>query len=217
MFKQYKKTLIITSLILLIPMIAGILLWDRLPDVMPSHWGINGEVDGWSKKPFAVFGLSTLMIATQWICTFAATFDPRHKNYNPKMLKLVLWICPVISNVLHTLTYAAALGYSPRIEMIMPVLVGVMFIVIGNYLPKCPQTYTMGIKLPWTLNSEENWNATHRFGGKVWVLGGIVSIFSGFYGGFWSLLVIITLLVIAPTVYSYLYYCNHEQESSDGE
>lgn len=217
MFKQYKKTLIITSLILLIPMIAGILLWDQLPDIMPSHWGINGEVDGWSKKPFAVFGLSSLMIALQWVCTFAATIDPRHKNYNPKMLKLVLWICPVISLVLHAMMYAAALGYTPRIEMIMPVLIGVMFIVIGNYLPKCPQTYTMGIKLPWTLNSEENWNATHRFGGKVWVLGGMVSIFTGFFGGFWSLLIISALLVIAPAVYSYLYYRKHEQEEHDGE
>ena len=217
MFKQYKKTLIVTSLILLIPMIVGIILWDQLPDLMPSHWDIHGEVDRWSSKTFVVFGLSALMIGVQWLCVFAATVDPRYKNYNPKMMKLVLWICPAISIILNAMTYAVALGYSVSVEVILPILVGAMFIVIGNWLPKCPQTYTMGIKLPWTLNSEANWNATHRFGGKVWVLGGIVSMFAGFLGGFWTLLIIIVLLVIAPTVYSYLYYRNHEMEAHNGE
>ena len=99
----------------------------------------------------------------------------------------------------------------------MPLLVGAMFVVIGNWLPKCAQTYTMGIKLPWTLDSEANWNATHRFGGKVWVLGGFVTMLSAFYSNFWSLLIIIVLMVIAPTVYSYLYYRNHEKENTDEE
>ena len=216
MLKQYKKTLIITSLILLIPIIVGLLLWDQLPEQVPSHWGINGEVDAWSSKGFAVFGISTIMIALQWVCALAATMDPRYKNYNPKMLKLVLWICPVISLVLHILVYATALGYSISVEFIMPILVGAMFIIIGNWLPKCPQTYTMGIKLPWTLNSEANWNATHRFGGKVWVLGGIFTILSAFFGSFWLLLVILIVMAIAPTIYSYLYYRNHEMEAHNG-
>ena len=217
MMKQYKKTLIITTLLLLLPMIAGILLWDQLPEKLPSHWGINGEVDGWSSKPFAVFGLSSIMIVMQWLCAFVSTIDPRYKNYNPKMMKLVLWICPAISIILNSMVYATALGYTISVEMIMPVILGIMFIIIGNWLPKCPQTYTMGIKLPWTLHSEANWNATHRFGGKVWVLGGIMSMFAGFIGGFWTLVIIIILLVIAPTVYSYLYYRNHEKENPDGE
>ena len=62
MFKQYKKTLIITSLILLIPIAVGLLLWNQLPDVIPTHWGINGEVDGWSSKPFAVFFLPLFLL-----------------------------------------------------------------------------------------------------------------------------------------------------------
>ena len=67
MIKKYKKTLIFTSLILLIPVLVGLLLWDRLPDPMPSHWNIDGEVDGWTSKPFAVFGLPALMLALQWV------------------------------------------------------------------------------------------------------------------------------------------------------
>ena len=217
MFKQYKKTLIITSLILLIPMIAGLLLWNQLPDPIPTHWGINGEVDGWSSKPFAVFGLPILMLVMQWVCVLASTADPKYKNYNPKMLRLVLWICPAISLIVNGMVYAAALGYELPIETIMPLLVGAMFVVIGNWLPKCRQTYTMGIKLPWTYASEANWNATHRFGGKVWVLGGVITMLTAFWSNFWILMIILALMVIAPTLYSYLYYCNHEKERKDGE
>ena len=217
MFKQYKKTLIITSLILLIPMIAGLLLWNQLPDPIPTHWGINGEVDGWSSKPFAVFGLPILILVMQWVCVLASTADPKYKNYNPKMLRLVLWICPAISLIVNGMVYAAALGYELPIETIMPLLVGAMFVVIGNWLPKCRQTYTMGIKLPWTYASEANWNATHRFGGKVWVLGGVITMLTAFWSNFWILMIILALMVIAPTLYSYLYYCNHEKERKDGE
>ena len=217
MFKQYKKTLIITSLILLIPVAVGLLLWNQLPDVIPTHWGINGEVDGWSSKPFAVFGLPLLLVVIQWGCVFASTADPKYKNYNPRMLKLVLWICPAISLIMNGMVYAAALGYEIPIKTIMPLLVGAMFVVIGNWLPKCQQTYTMGIKLPWTYASEANWNATHRFGGKVWVAGGIITMLTALHGNFWVLMIIIVAMVILPTVYSYLYYRNHEKEAQDGK
>ena len=217
MFKQYKKTLILTSLIMLIPMIIGLLLWNQLPERVPSHWGINGEVDGWSSKTFTVFGLPALLIALQWVCVLASTADPKYKNYNPKMLKLVLWICPAISLIVNGMVYCAALGVEVPVETVMPLLVGAMFVVIGNWLPKCKQTYTMGIKLPWTYASEANWNATHRFGGKVWVAGGILTMITSLFGNFWILLVILVLMVIVPTVYSYLYYRNREKEQPDGE
>ena len=212
LIKQYKRTLIITSLMLLIPVIVGLLLWDQLPDPMPSHWDIHGEVDGWSSKTTTVFGFPALMLALQWVCLFACTADPKRANYNPKMLKMSLWVCPCIGLILCTMVYSAALGREVPIERIMPVIFGVMFIVIGNWLPKCQQTYTMGIKLPWTLASEENWNATHRFGGKVWFFGGIFSILSAFIGNFRILIAILAAMVILPTVYSYRYYLKHEKE-----
>ncbi len=216
MIKKYKKTLIITSLVLLIPVIVGLLLWDRLPDPMPSHWDINGEVDGWSSKAFTVFGLPALMLGLQWVCILASTADPKYKNYNPKMIKLMFWICPAIGLILCFMVYPAALGHSVPVENIMPLLMGVLFIVVGNWLPKCQQTYTMGIKLPWTYASEANWNATHRFGGKVWFFGGIITMLTAFVGSFWLLMVILAAMVILPTVYSYLYYCKYEKEQKDG-
>jgi len=216
MIKKYKKTLMITSLVLLIPVIVGLLLWDKLPDPMPSHWDIHGEVDNWSSKTFVVFGLPGLMLVLQWVCVFASMADPKHKNYNPKMIKLMFWICPVIGLVLCCMVYPQAMGYSVPIEVIMPLLMGALFMIIGNWLPKCEQTYTMGIKLPWTFASEANWNATHRFGGKVWFFGGIITMLTVFWGSFWLLMVILALMVILPTIYSYLYYRRHEQEGKHG-
>ena len=216
MIKKYLRTLIVTSLVLLIPVIVGLLLWDKLPEQVPFHWNIHGEVDSWSSKPVAVFGMPALMLAIQWLCLVGCMADPKRQNYEPRMVKLALWICPVIGLVLSFLVYPAALGYTVAIETVMPLLVGAMFVVIGNWLPKCRQTYTMGIKLPWTLASEENWNATHRFGGKVWVIGGIVTILTSLIGNFWILIVILVAMVILPTVYSYLYYRNHEEDTENG-
>ena len=215
MIKKYLRTLIISTLLLLIPVIVGLLLWDQLPDPMPFHWNIHGEVDGWASKATAVFGMPALMLAMQWVCLFACTADPKHKNYNPKMIVLALWICPGIGLILSTMVYSAALGYEIPIEVIVPLLLGALFMVIGNWLPKCQQTYTMGIKLPWTLANEENWNATHRFGGKVWFFGGIASMVSALVGSSWLLMAILVLMCLLPTVYSYRYYIKHERKDSD--
>ena len=218
MIKKYKNTLILTSLIMLIPMAVGLLLWNKLPDPMPSHWGINGEVDGWSSKAFSVFGFPALLLAIHWLCVVISTADPHHKNYHPKMIRLMFWICPMIGLILCTMVYSAALGHSLPIETIMPLLLGMLFVVIGNLMPKCRYSYTMGIKLPWTLNSEENWNRTHRFGGKIWVIGGIIMMATALWGSFWLLMAIVALMVLIPTFYSYLYYRNHEKnkEHPDG-
>ena len=216
LIKKYLRTLIVSSLVLLIPVIAGLLLWDQLPDSMPFHWNIKGEVDGWASKATAVFGMPALMLAMQWLCLFACTADPKYENYNPKMLKMALWVCPGIGLILCAMVYPAALGYELPIEVIMPLIIGALFMVIGNWLPKCQQTYTMGIKLPWTLASEENWNATHRFGGKVWFFGGIATMLSALIGNFWILLGVLILMCLLPAVYSYRYYVQHEKGAKDG-
>ena len=206
MLKQHKKTIILTSLLTLLPIPMGLLLWNRLPEQIPSHWGIDGEIDGWSSKAFAVFGFPCILLALHWICVLASNADPKAKDYHPKMFHLVLWICPVLSLVLNALVYTTALGYPLDVEVIMPLLEGLMFLIVGNLLPKCRQSYTLGIKLPWTLANEENWNKTHRFGGKLWVIGGIITMATAFLGSFWILLAVLIVMVAAPTIYSYSLY-----------
>ena len=193
-----------TSFIILLPILAGLLLWDQLPEQIPSHWNTDGEIDGWSSKPFAVFGLPLILLAVQWLCTLGTAADPKKANHSGKVMHLVLWIIPIISILLSTVTYATALGKDIDIDLIMPVFIGFVFAVIGNYLPKCKQNYTIGIKIPWTLNSEENWNRTHRFAGRLWMVCGLAIMLTGFFGSFWIFVPIVLLMILAPTIYSYV-------------
>lgn len=215
MIKKNKVALIATSIVILIPILIGLLLWDRLPEQVPTHWGIDGEVDGWSSKAVAVFVFPCILLGIHWLCVIVSSIDPGSKNYHRKMITLVLWICPAISLLIGSLIYAKVLGYDLDVEIVMPLLVGLMFIIVGNLLPKCRQSYTMGIKLPWTLASEENWNKTHRLSGKVWVIGGIVLMVTALWGSFWLLMVVLAAMVLIPTVYSYLHYRNHEQNRQE--
>ena len=204
MIKKHLKTLILTSILTLLPIVAGLYLWDTLPEQVPSHWDVNGEIDGWSSKPFFVFGLPSIMLAAQWLCVLGTAADPKKANHSDKVLHLVLWIIPVLSIVLSAMTYMVVLGHTVRVELIMPLILGLLFTIIGNYLPKCKQSYTVGIKIPWTLNSEENWNRTHRFAGRLWLVCGLGIMLTAFFGGFWVFLPIVLIMVLAPMVYSYL-------------
>ena len=204
MIKKNWKLLLLTSLALRLPVLAGVVLWNQLPEQIPSHWNAVGEVDGWSSKPFAVFGMPLILLAFQWICALGTGADPKKSNHSAKIQQLVLWIIPVISALLHVIVYAVALGEEVRVEVVMPVFIGLVLAIAGNYLPKCKQNYTIGIKIPWTLNSEENWNRTHRFAGRLWLVCGIAMMLTGFFGGFWIFLPIVLLMVLAPMIYSYI-------------
>ena len=213
---KHKWTLVITSVIIVLPMLVGLLLWDKLPERVPYHWGINGEVDGWASKPTAVFLLPALLLVMQWFCILCTGLEPKAKNVTTtKMFGIVLWIIPVLNLFLHVMVWLAAFGRQVNMEVMMPLFMGVLFVVMGNYLPKCKQSYTMGIKLPWTLNDEGNWNATHRLAGKLWVAGGLLTMLCALLPGAAAFIVMMSILVVmcaVPTVYSYRYYKKHKKD-----
>ena len=209
MFKKHLKTLIITTIVTLLPMLAGVILWNKLPEQFPIHFNAAGEVDGWSSKVFGVFGLPLILAAFQWLCGLGSLkLDPKAENLEGKVFSLVLWIIPVLSVVLNALVYCTALGMDMNVQIIMPLLVGLVMVIIGNWLPKCKQTYTLGIKLPWTLADETNWNRTHRFAGPIWVVCGMVIMVCGLIGGafLWVMVAAFVAMIAAPTVYSYLLF-----------
>ncbi|MBP5749794.1 MAG: DUF1648 domain-containing protein [Firmicutes bacterium] len=203
-----KKEIVLTTAICLLPMAAGAILYSRLPDTIATHFDVNGQPDGWSGKAFAVFGLPAIIAAINLFMHFALRTDPKRQNMNPALRNIAIWTVPVVSVLTNAMVLSNALGYTSRIELILPLLVGVLFIAIGNYLPKTKQSFTMGIRLPWTLASEENWNRTHRLAGFLWVAGGIAMIALTLLHlwVFWLMLVIITALVLVPTFYSYSLY-----------
>lgn len=207
--KNYKKTLIFTGIITLMPIIAGLILWDQLPERMATHFASDGMANGWSHKGFVVFGLPIFLVVMQVLGMGVTLADPKKNNINEKLIDLILWLIPVISIVAHLHIYAFSLGYQANVSTYITIFLGVVFIVIGNYLPKCRQNYTMGIKLPWTLDDEDNWNHTHRLAGYLWILCGFAMIVNAFTNYDWLMAVIIAVAGFVPTGYSYLYYRKH--------
>ena len=205
MLKANKKTLIITSIVTILPVLIGIICWNRLPDVMATHFGINNEADGFSSKAFAVFGLPAILLAVLWIIALVISHDPKRQNISQKMFSLVLWIAPAISLAAAATMYPINLGYELDITFFSGLLLGLMFIIIGNYLPKARQNYTIGIKIPWTLANEENWNRTHRLAGYLWMVCGILMVLVSVMrlGQAQWLVGIILIMVLVPCIYSY--------------
>ena len=203
-----KRNLLLTSACILLPVCAGVVLWGRLPERVPTHFNFYGVPDGWSSKPFAVFGLPLFLLGVQLLCAFAVSHDPKAGNVGGKIRALVLWICPAVSLFTAAMIYPNALGYSMNMTMFAMLLTGTLFVVVGNYLPKCRQNYTVGIKLPWTLADEDNWNRTHRMAGPLWVAGGFLVMLDALlqFAGPYLFLGVLTLIAAAPVVYSAALY-----------
>ena len=150
-----------------------------------------------------------IILAIMWICILITAKDNQKVDQNVKAFRTIMWIMPILSCVASSCIYAAAFGKEVSISVIMPLMLGIMFTAIGNYTPKMKQNRTMGIKIKWTLEKEENWNATHRFGGKVWFYGGFAFMLMALLPEnimIWAVLVGMLPLVFAPMIYSYLYY-----------
>lgn len=207
--KENKGKIILSSVLVLFPMVIGLLLWNALPEQMVTHWGLDGAADGWSNKYFSIFGIPALMLLLHLLCLFVCLRDPKNAEQTDKALGLVFWACPTISVIVNIMMYSVALGTTWSIQLFVPVILGIMFVVMGNYLPKCKRNSTIGIKVEWTLNDDENWNATHRFGGKVWTAGGFLLIIIEFLAGSLAqilLPIILLIMCFVPVIYSYVYY-----------
>ena len=204
--KEYRKRMMITSLVTILPMFVGLLLWNKLPDTMATHFGSDNTPNGWSSKTFAVIGLPLFLLLLHWFSVGVTLNDPKKKNIGKMMFTVVFWIIPIVSLFANGATLLYALGWKVDISLIISILVGFVFILLGNYLSKNRQNYTVGIKLPWTLSSEENWDKTHRMASKLWVVGGILIIANGFIRNTVLLLFVLIILIVVPTSYSFFLY-----------
>ncbi len=215
MIKKNKFKIIISAIIVLLPMLFGIIMWNALPSIMTTHFGADTNADGFSAKAFAVFGLPLILLALHLVCLIVTLLDRKQKEQNAKALGMVFWIMPMISLAVNGIMYSTALDMKLDLPLIIGVIFGIMFIFMGNYLPKTKQNRRLGVKISWALNNEENWNKTHRFTGKLWVVCGFVILVAAFLP--FSACVIVfgsslAAAIIAPFVYSYLVYRRHKKQ-----
>lgn len=215
MMKQHKGKLLISSLLILLPSLLGLILWDKLPEQIAIHWGLDGNADAWGKPVLFLLLLPLFLLALHWLGLWLTALDHRKKPQSTKVYGMVFWIMPLISLYVLAVLYATAFGYTFNIMMVTGFLFGVLFLIIGNYLPKCRPNRTIGIRIIWTLISEENWIATHRFAGKVTVICGLLCCVISFLPVSWfflAFLLVVLGMVLTVSIYSYGYYRKQRRE-----
>jgi len=208
MLKKNKWKWILSSILILLPSLAGVFLWDFLPEKMTLHWGISGKADGWGSPITVVVIMPLFFLLMHWVCLFVTGWDNRKNGQSRAVYGMVFWIIPILSIFCCSFLYAAALGVKFSITALLSIVIGLSFIVIGNYLPKCRPNRTIGIRLKWTLSNEENWSKTHRFAGKLWMIGGVLFMLAAFVPEkffFAVLLILVFLMLFLSILFSWGY------------
>lgn len=215
MLKKHKLAVIISSLIILIPILFGLIVWEQLPENIVEHWGITGTDEAVGMRNVLVFGVPGVMLLIQLFCIVINDLLNKFREQQPKIVYMVLSLIPLITLFSSALIYSTVFGMEINVILYMSVLFGILFMIIGNYMPKCERNKFIGYRIPTTLANEENWNLTHRFGGWVSFVGGMILFFVGFFPemlAFILFALIIIALVVAPLIYSYALKYRHIKE-----
>lgn len=221
MIRMHKGKAVLSSLLILLPLLFGLLLWDRLPGQLASHWGAGGTADGRTGRAFTILFLPLVLLAFHWLCLLVSAAEFKKRGRNGKALGMVFWIIPAISLFSGGVVYSAAFGLELNMTRLLLAFTGLLFLCLGNFLPKVEQNGVLGVRVPWTLGSEENWRRTHRFCGRLWVAGGfllllIVPLPVPLPTPFLFALLLAATLVLSflPVLYSYLYYRREKREGT---
>ena len=183
--------------------------WRRLPDEMPIHWDIHGQPNGWGGRAAGALLLPTMALALWGIMTVLPSLDPRRANYPKFQSSYDLVIAATVGTLLllHVAIVGNALGWPISIMRVAPLGMGILFLVLGNVLPRARPNWWFGIRTPWTLTSDRVWTRTHRVGGRLLVGAGLVAFVAALAPGTSSLLLAIasaTAAALGSVVYSYV-------------
>lgn len=211
-----KKELVIL-VILFIPIITLIVFWDQLPDQLPIHWNHRGEVDAYGPK----YLLALINVGLYFLLVALPYFDPRKSNYkifSGTYYKIRL-LLTLFFSLICGIIYANALGLEMNMGRIVGLSILAIITVLGNYFGNIRPNWFVGIKTPWTLESEEVWKKTHILGGRLWFWGGLFGIICSFFlsnAQLFSWMLVITIVIsIIPVVYSYFLF-KWEQKNDSG-
>lgn len=206
---KFKKESVISVIIsILLFALVNLLFYKKMPETLPTHWGFNNKIDGYSSKFTTLITTPLLLIFLNIFSCFMLDNDPKNKNKNKLIILIGKATVPLVLLITFMISVFYGLGKEINVMVIISLFVGFLLIVIGNYLPKTKRNYTVGIKLPWTLNSDENWNKTHRLAGYFFILGGIFFLLTPFIGNEYLIFLTFMIIVIIPAIYSFYLYKN---------
>jgi uncharacterized membrane protein len=212
-----KKLVLFYVLLLIgIPFIYAAYLYPSLPEIIPTHFNIKGEADGFGGKDSIYLGPTIMGITslfTYFLLTNIKKIDPKRNEqvedglYQKFGFFTVLFLSALSMVILYTTSHKDI-----SIEKLLFPIMGLAFAALGVYMPKLKQNYFAGFKLPWTLDNVDNWNATHKIAGKVWLYGGVIQFFAGLVfssvASFVIFFIAMVVMVLVPTIYSYRMFKN---------
>ena len=199
----------IPLLIVAAAFIASAIVYPRLPELVPTHWsGMDPTPDGWSSSAFGAWLMPVTLLGMWGLLWILPKIDPRGSNYakfgdafEGIIVSVMLFILGM-----HIIILRAALGHQAPMQRVVPIGIGVLFVAIGNLLPRARPNWFVGIRTPWTLSSDRVWEKTHRFGGRVFVAAGIVIVLGALVMPQWAHIVLTTsILVCLALVLTYSY------------
>lgn len=190
------KSLIISCAVCLVPIVFGLILWSRLPDIMAIHFDIYNEADKFASKGFVVFGLPIIMAVLQMICCFINDFNASRHGERKKFEMVTKSIVPVLTVALQSMTLCCAVGYDMDIRRIVACIVGVILIAIGNYQPKFGRIKDCD-------GNTEKARRIHRFIGIATVAMGILFLVSTLFAPTATL---VCLLLLVPYAFVCVLY-----------
>lgn len=205
------KKEIITMIIAVLPLAYLLIIWNSLPESVPIHWNVNGEIDRMGNKNTLFLIPFLLPILTYLIFILVPFIDPKGKlqNMGNKLNRLKFILTLFMSLLAMYILYTTKAGTLTN-PNIITILIGILFILLGNYFKTIKPNYFIGIRTPWALNDDNNWKLTHKLSSVLWIIGGLVIVISGFLVSnqlnMTLFSIIIAILVIVPFIYSYKIY-----------
>ncbi|MCM2315417.1 MAG: SdpI family protein [Thermoanaerobaculia bacterium] len=200
------------GIILLVAVVATMAVYSQLPEEMPTHWNAAGEVDGTMAKPWGPFLLPVMMAILTLIFLVLPRISPRGYELEARgrAFRAIVMTVILFMLALHVITLAVALGHPVSMGIAVPVLLGVLLVVMGNYLSKVPRNFFIGVRTPWTLADEDVWFRTHRLAARTFMLGGLaIAVGAPLAGDEHAQSVVLGAVMFAalvPVIYSYAIY-----------
>ncbi|MBT6690818.1 SdpI family protein [Candidatus Parcubacteria bacterium] len=199
-----------SCLLVVAVVLAAFYFYQYLPDKIVTHWNAAGEADGWGSKNMQIIFLPLLILFVHLLFKLLPKIDPKKKNYEKFANVYGIFRVAIVGYlaIIYFLTGFVNLGYDISISAVMPILIGLLFIVMGVVMKDIKPNWFMGIRTPWTLSNDTVWKKTHEFGGKTFVLSGLLFMLLGVLPEEWFGvgLIIVILLTLSSVVYSYFIY-----------
>lgn len=201
------KQLALSTALCLLPILMGLFVYQDLPDSVVVHWGVDNQPDGWAPRAVAVFLLPMLMAVINAVFHLGLYLDSGRLCSAKALRAFCQWFVPALGLIMAPITLLSALNKldgNEAVPLVCQLIVGLAMVVVGNYLPKSRPNFLVGIRLPWTIKSEENWKKTHHLAGFLWVIFGILFLVFAFMRLPWVAILLLALAAVIPCVYSFL-------------